>query len=652
MIRAQTETLRCLLVAFVVLLAILAAALFAQRDRNCLLSEGVVAEGVPMVTNNDGYYHMTQARLLAEQGGSLGDFTNSLYKSLLLPAFLAVLGGTDTADLLSVSVWIGPVLGLTILLAVLPWAWRTRSALVLLTAPILAYLAPAWMDRTHYGSLDTDSLVPCTVYFALFCMERFSVSDRRRVWWLAGWMVMTAWLWLWWKPGAFLCLCMLPLNLAYLPRFKDWLPIKVILIALVFLAVALGVGGITPFSSVWTYLHDHLRLAFGLGGDTLTHKAILELSGLTLVELGDKVLGAWWLLPVSIVGGVMFGRNRGWEAFFLIFFWIGSGVAALLSNRFTVLFIPSAAFFATYGLVCVEEMVLSSLMRRGDRLIGWAHGFAAALAVVVLIGPSVQKARDFKPESYFSGHDYLLGKEIRASFSPETVIWTWWDFGYFYKFFTGMRPLFDGGSQTDRSCFVAAYPLMQESPRLAAAWMHHFAANSVRSLPFGNRGADWERIMSGLVGRLAEADADKGVPVALCLPDRVYTTVGYLYAFAHIFDGAVPPVVNRLDLFTKEGFRDDPLTNQLFVPQAVMDKGYTEFGAVINATGKVPEQIDFGSLVDPYLVHSDNADFLAVTDRPVVQSVLFRLLGLFRQDEAVFQTVSFNWRHGGLWHVR
>lgn len=258
----------------------------------------------------------------------------------------------------------------------------------------------------------------------------------------------------------------------------------------------------------------------------------------------------------------------------------------------------------------------------------------------------------FTPEMTLTRADYDLATTIRKEFPAETVIWTWWDYGYFYRFLTGMRPLFDGGSQTDLTCFTAAYPLMQGDLDWAAAWMRQFAVTSPSSLALEKRGSGWQQYTGNLAEGFAKKHAGETQSVALCLPARVYTTVGFLYSFAHIYDAEVPPVVNRLELFTKDGFSYSPGTGNLFVPEAMVTRGYEGFGSVVDASGKTPGQFDFAAMADPYLVHSDDTDFLAITDQAVIGSVLFRLLGMFHYSHKHFDPVYFDYRHGGVWRVR
>ncbi|WP_291329407.1 hypothetical protein [Desulfovibrio sp. UCD-KL4C] len=80
-------------------------------------------------------------------------------------------------------------------------------------------------------------------------------------------------------------------------------------------------------------------------------------------------------------------------------------------------------------------------------------------------------------------------------------------------------------------------------------------------------------------------------------------------------------------------------------------KGYDSFGGVLDVTNKTPGQIDFTTISDPYLVYSNNSNFLAVTDHLLIKSVFFRLLGLFNSDTKYFSSIYFDHQFGGIWLV-
>ena len=647
MIRASRS--RALTVAVVVLCALAVTGALAVHHTGLFVEQGLHSHGVPLVGNNDGYFHLEQARTLAESGKSVSDVFMDSRQSMLLPYLLSVVGD-DAAALRLVAAYLGPLLGLSMLLAVVPWGIDAGSRFVTAASGLLALLAPYWVTRTHVGFLDTDSLVPGLCLFALFCLYRFTVGDRRRFLWGAGYGLAAAFLWFWWRPGTFLCAGFLVLYIVHPSRGGADRVFKSILTAAILVGAGLALAGVQPLAGVLDYVSAHIELAFGGAGGSLLSSAITELKGVGIVGLGDKGLGTVWLLPLAALGTVVYCFRLRWKALFLTSAWV-LGIAALFSQRFIPLFVPVGAFFAAYGLAACCAWAGSMAARvtwKPERL----RVVLLAAGLPILFWGVAFNAVSYEPKSYFTRSDFDLAETVRTSFPQETVIWTWWDFGYFFRYLTGMETYFDGGSQTDRTCFVASYPLMQGDMGVAAAWMRHFAGTGPKGFSVARQGEDWAQYLDGFTRKIVSDGGGRG-SVALVLPARVYaTTTGFLYAFAHVFDAVVPQVGNHLDLFSREGFRYESGGQSVVVPEEMVNKGYGSFGAVINATGVNPGDMDFTSIPDPYLVFSDTADFLAVTDRLMVESVLFRLLGLFPDDTRHFEPVAFGYRSGGVWRVR
>ena len=638
-----------LTVAAVVLCALAVTGALAVHHTGFFVEQGLHSHGVPLVGNNDGYFHLDQARTLAESGKGVGDVFADSRQSMLLPYLLSVVGD-DAAALRLVAAYLGPLLGLSMLLAVVPWGIDAGSRFVTAASGLLALLAPYWVTRTHVGFLDTDSLVPGLCLFALFCLYRLAAGEKRRLLWGAGYGLAAAFIWFWWRPGTFLCAGFLACYLVYPSRGRSDRVFKSILAAAVLTGAGLALAGVQPLAGVLDYVSAHLQLAFGGAGGSLLSSAITELKGAGIVGLGDKGLGTVWLLPLAALGTVVYCFRLRWKALFLTSAWV-LGIAALFSQRFIPLFVPVGAFFAAYGLAACCTWAGSMAARVSWKPERLRVAFLIACLPILFWGVAFN-AVSYEPKSYFTRSDFELAETVRTSFPQETVIWTWWDFGYFFRYLTGMDTYFDGGSQTDRTCFVAAYPLMQGDMGVAAAWMRHFAGTGPKGFSVAQKGENWPQYLKGFTRKIVSDEGGHGA-VALVLPARVYaTTTGYLYAFAHIFDQAVPQVTNHLDLFSKEGFRYASGDQSVVVPEEMVSKGYHSFGAVLGATGASPDGIDFTAIPDPYLVFSDTADFLAVTDRLMVGSVLFRLLGLFPYDIHHFEPVTFSYRSGGVWRVR
>lgn len=636
------------LVLVVILCALAVVGALAVHHTGFFVAQGLHDGGVPYVSNNDGYFHLLEARSLAEEGRGVANVFTDSRQSMLLPHILAVFAGNEASALQQLAAYIGPILGLTMLLGVLPWGIETRSGFVVFGATLLALLAPYWLVRTHVGSLDTDSLVPGLCLFGLYAVYRFATAVHHRSLWAGLYLLTTAFLWFWWRPGAYLSAGYVLLYLVYPSESRTDRYIKVVLGACLLSVAGLAASSVQPFAGITDYVIAHIKLAFGGATDSLLSSAISELKGVGIADLGRKSLGSPWLLLIAMAGTAFYCWRKRWQSLFLVAGW-AFGVASLISQRFIPLFVPVGAFFAVYGVF----EACNWLGKFGPRLslpTPKARAVLLSVFLPVLFWGVVSNSLSYKPKSYFSRSDFELAETVRTSFPPETIIWTWWDFGYFFQYHTGLATYFDGGSQTDATCFVAAHPLMQSNTDRAAAWMRHFSRPSGQDLDLSRKGNSWRGYLDEFEQKLVQQNV-AGPPVALVLPARVYTTVGYLYSFAHIFDETIPAVVNHLDLFPKDGFSYSLGGHEVVVPEVVLAKGYDSFGAVLNATGKSPVGVDFAAIPDPYIVFSDKANFLAVTDRLVVDSVLFRLLGLFTYDKRHFEPVVFGYRSGGAWRV-
>lgn len=624
--------------------------ILASYHSRLLVEQGGHLDGVPLVGNNDGYYYLEQALTLAEQDkGFLNVLTDNRQSMLLTYALAAA--GPDKVSLQHFAIYLGPLLSLTMLLAVLPWAMETRSSFVMVVSSALALFAPYWITRTHVGFLDTDSLVPGLCLFALYCVHKFSVEAFRRWFWVLSYVLILAFLWLWWRPGTYISAGFVLCYLVYPSRRKIDLAFKVAISGAFIGVMILAAVKVQPFYKYAAYAISHAKLAFGGGTYSLVSNAIIELGSVTPWELGQKSLGSALLLVPAVYGTVLYCRRYRWRSLFLVSTWL-FGAAAMVSQRFIPLFVPTAAFFAAYGLITLCEWGSDMIVSRLSLGVVKTRNALIVVCLLLLLGSVATNTITYRPKSYFSKSDLMLAELIRKTFPADTVIWTWWDYGYFFKYLTGMDTFFDGGSQSDLTCFTAAYPLIQNDTAIAAAWMKHFAVSSPGQLnKIKKHNEQWPDSVREFSLAIMRKKGQAKRPVALCLPARVYTTSGYLYSFAHIFDITVPPVMNHLDIFSKDGFKREPGSNSVMVPEEIVAKGYDAFGGVLNATGKTPDQFDFTAIPDPYLVFSDRTNFLAVTDRALVGSILFRLLGLFEGEKRHFDPVFYDYRSGGIWRV-
>ncbi|WP_421902048.1 hypothetical protein [Maridesulfovibrio sp.] len=636
-----------------ILIVICAAALsfmLAKYNLQFLIDKGLHLDGVPLPCNNDSYYFLDQAYSLVENGAGLRDFFADSRQSIMLPYLLSFIAGSDKLLMMNIGSYAGPVLGLSMLMAVLPWGIQSRSPAIMVISSFLALCAPYWITRTQVGFLDTDILVPGLCYFALFCVFKFSSLKSRITGWVFAYWVTVLFLWFWWRPGAMLSTGFLSLYILSPRRNRVDACIKYMLLVTLLVIGGLAFAGVSPFAKYAAYVSAHAKLAFGGLDGSLISDSIVELKRISPWEMLSKAYCFPVLILPALYGLLIYVRSFKFRALFLGFAFLFGG-AACVSQRFIPLFIPAASFFAAYGGVALCSAASERLDPYFPSLLKGRNAFLALCGTCVLL-LSLFTAYDREPESYFSPQDFVLAKLIREKTSSDCLIWTWWDYGYFFKFLTDREVLFDGGSQSEATCFIAAYPLIQTDMDIASSWMKSFSTGSIWEKEAYVRGNDLEKILSDIVKAGSTEDNTVSRPVVLCLPERVFTTVGYLYSFAHIYDEKVPPVLNHLDLFPKKGFAYDAGKQTVQIPEEMISKGYDSFGAVIDTSDISLDDLWLDKLADPYLVYSDKTDFIAVTDKLLVESVLFRLLGFFENDTGRFPRIFFDYNFGGLWLVR
>lgn len=624
--------------------------ILAAHNMHFLIGDGLHINGVIMPCNNDAYYFLEQAYKISKSGADLLEVFSDQRQSILLPYLLSFVSGSDKMFLLRIGSYIGPILGLSMLLAVLPWAVRRKSAAVMILSSCFALFAPYWITRTQIGFLDTDCLVPGLCSFALFSAFKFSTSKIKTAYlWGLAYIGTVFFLWFWWRPGAMLSSCFILLYLFYPARNRFDKQLKCMMLFCFICVLGALITGYGPFAEFSRYILAHINLAFGGVNDSILSQSIVELEKISFWEMLQKSCVSSLLIIPAIYGIFTVSRSLKIKAVLALFFTFLSLVACI-SQRFIPLFIPLISFMAACGIADLGVAIFKRFRETFPALyIRRKKIFITAVAGIII--SSFCSAYFHKPYSYFNSGDYTLAKLIRKDTSPDALIWTWWDYGYFFRFLTDREVLFDGGSQSYDTCFLAAYPLIQSDMDVAAKWMNYFSAGNIQNREAIVYGAKLEEILKKVNSSERGVNIRVERPVVLCLPQRVYTAIGFLYSFAHIHDREIPPVSNHLDIFTKSGFTYDNNTQVLNLPHEMVLKGYSDFGTIINASGLDYGKIDFDILNDPYLIYSDKADFIVVTDKLMISSVLFRLLGLFDNDNDMFSRIFFDYRYGGVWAV-
>ncbi|MBW2050375.1 MAG: hypothetical protein JRJ09_17885, partial [Deltaproteobacteria bacterium] len=229
-------------------------------------------------------------------------------------------------------------------------------------------------------------------------------------------------------------------------------------------------------------------------------QSISELQPASWSLLAKGVAGHGALLVLSILGLGLLVR-RHYRIISMLLFPILLALLSFVAQRFLIYLIPLYALGLAYLLRWLSGLKpLSKIPMRPRQLI-------MALLCLVLLGLNAKRAVKTTINPRITPEDVHLALTIREKTSPDTVIWTWWDSGYFMQFYTGRRAIIHGGNQNSDLIFITAFPLTVRDPVLARNWMKFFAARGLSGLyRVNSRFNDMEKTVDFLKQALARPD--------------------------------------------------------------------------------------------------------------------------------------------------
>lgn len=459
--------------------------------------------GLPMITASDGFFYLAKAKA----------------DTLSMPLLSALTRHTADATgltLESIAFWLPCLFTAGMAFWYVGWA---RLLGLSTTAAVLAAAAgsliPAWVERSRIGWFDTDPGIAFLWHGALWataCLglpipagkpngadwtdwadSSLKISKGQKIWALVVLFLCGTTLALWWLPGAIvLPLCALLLGITFLwtdNRPQSDVRFALLLIVLLGGTVALFVPApLIPYPLAQLRLSalDHARLIMGLK-EGLIYASIAELDAVHITDylraLGGGTAGGL----ISLCALLLFITTRRTAAFFLLPS-LGMLVLGLMGERFLYL----AALVLGLALGCLpstiarlwEHSLVFSFIRewhKAHRTIMVAR-LCGLLLTCTALGNMLYFLGGWAPDGHFRTSHDAVAVQLRRASPPSAPVWNWWDDGYFLQARTGLRTLFDGGTQSPDVAFVAARPLVQENPLLARRWIRFFAVRGVQAL--------------------------------------------------------------------------------------------------------------------------------------------------------------------------
>lgn len=623
---------------------------------------------IPMLFSADGYYYMRLAAESLEKGAG----PNTPW----LSAFAAHFSRWFAQPVEAAAFFLPIIFSLGLGLLAMAWSRLLKTGLGCgFLAALAVNLIPAWVERSGPGWFDTDPPIAFFWQTGLLLLV-WTVHENRR-WWgrLLSFGGALASLWLLarvWNGGIGLAVGTLLAWFFFCLFFKSFLNVKYRLILagaltawLIMMMVLPPDQAPAPTKQTIHFLGEVNKLKAMIIRPTAMYSYIQELRGLSpsqwLTALGGNPVGGLAMLLSALALLAAFPAARLPVALGLGFVALGSQ-----SERFIYL----AALPLALGLGLLPRSLPLLVGRRFPNRVKLSGRLALILSLALLAGSAHWSAtREYKPH-WNREHD-RLALALRQAAPPGSKLWHWWDEGYFLAARTQLSTFFDGGGrQTATMTHIAARPLVMESRRLAARWIRFFAIRGQAGMKplikaWGEERA-WRKLEVLLQkGKTPETEKDlaklPGGESWLFPKGRVFWYLPRDFVrlsnwwvplgLSHTLDQSL--VRPHLEAVPRTDFQYDPRTSTLSLTQKLRDRGYNQFGAVLD-TKIIPLKSPWPTAEDPYLVFSDdNTHYGYITDRLGLKTLPLALLapGGVKLDR-FFRPVVVDYAHGGVWEVR
>lgn len=443
-------------------------------------SSSMVYHGEPLLTSNDGYFHLDVADRLVRPDPHRPLTRDS--EISLLSRITAATHELSGIPLRTVAYWASPVLASGVLFALL---FIGTSVFARPEAGIIAALiqatSPYWYLRTRVGYFDTDSLIPFFLLGALACVAGFVKSQGTKRWpWFGGCCLccISGGLWwpqAWWLIGAMslagYCATIL------VPSSRKETQLKAVFLgvgAALLLLTVFNLQRLVPdfLAAPLSSLRAHVWLVIA-GGEQggLPRAHVGELTPVASLSLIKFINGSYAGLAASLAG-LFFLALRQRQVFLPFVPMLILGLLTVVAARFSVFMLPLYALGV--GWLCSEFLHFRFMIDLAPK--ETARWGIVALAALVIVVPSGAVTVRLPVAPAFDVRQASFAERLGQATEPGTMLWSSWSNGYFLSYFAKREARVHGGTLAPEALYIAEAPLCAANPHLAANWIRFFTA--------------------------------------------------------------------------------------------------------------------------------------------------------------------------------
>ena len=468
-----------------------------------------VETGTPYLTEMDSYYHLRMTRDISENGhpGNTekdGEHWDSMsyapdgrdvatYRPLL--AYIAIgvhriasLFGDITLE--QVAYWLNMFLSALVIIPIFLLTSKMCGILGGIVAAVLSTLNYGYFIHTIPGFYDTDGViawVSCLFfYFAINFVNSIEEKKRNRIILNGAGLAASFWMLYssWYVYYMFAVIFVVALVAFTIFRHKDdgarrpLYPLYMagVIILLIFLLEPNLIGRISQllknvfvrkgslFPSVFVSIAEMRTPSLWAGGLS----GLFQMKVLTDKNIGiiNGVGGIVPFLAAFVMCGLFVRKAIKREAeiqHFLLIIWLAVTLfLAFKGWRFIMLFALPVSILAgnLTGWIC-------SLMDKRKMMDRTVY---KAMLILLMLFPSLYGVFRSSKDSVPSANSQMgqVMSAIRENTPEDTILISWWDYGYFFEEKAQRRALFDGGSQSDSRSYWVAKALASSDEKLSA----------------------------------------------------------------------------------------------------------------------------------------------------------------------------------------
>ncbi len=480
--------------------------------------------GMPYLTEMDSYYHMRMTRDVEEFGHAGEDIYNGEIWDTLsyaplgrsakayqpLMSWIAVLihrVGSVFSDvtLEQIAYWMGPIVSALVVIPVFLLTFNMQGMVAAVIAGVLAAINYGYFVHTVPGFFDTDMVIAWAsgfmLYFGCMFIDAIGKDDHAGkrnftgaavyfvLFAVSAFLLMNSWYVYYMYFGLFViaAVVFVVLKIVLTPKekrrseAKSCIPLIVFSVimsivivvlnpevfrnalrSLTSLFVSTGRGGIFPNAYVSiSELRRPVLVAGGLSG--LFQMKVLSGNDIGIINAVGGIVPflAAVAMIVLFVRGIV-KKDFDFKQIFLLIWFALTAVLAVRSWRFMMLFAMPVAINAGIftGRICK--------LMSDNKMMDWKifAGMIMALMLFPAIYGAYRSSADSIPSVNRGMAEPLV--YIRNNTPENTVIASWWDYGYFIEEKAARRTLFDGGSQDGKRVYWVARAMATEDSVLSA----------------------------------------------------------------------------------------------------------------------------------------------------------------------------------------